>query len=131
VSVGICVGDGGCASWGGVQVEFANCEVNLGWCVFKLGCEGRAEKKWAFIRFGVAGKCQQLNSTSVSNSASNLLLPRMYLTRITRDFWTTSLQVHTTLDWYFEAIEQGLSESTTATTRSIPYVWSEILLVDH
>jgi PGAP1-like protein len=28
----------------------------------------------------------------------------------TLDFWKASLQVHTTLDWYFEAIERGLSE---------------------
>jgi hypothetical protein len=34
VRVGICVGDGGCASWGGVQVGFANWE-------FKFGCSNR------------------------------------------------------------------------------------------
>jgi hypothetical protein len=28
----------------------------------------------------------------------------------TSDFWRASLRVHKTLDWYFEAIEQGLSE---------------------
>jgi hypothetical protein len=28
--VGICVGDGGCASWGAVQVGFASWEVKLG-----------------------------------------------------------------------------------------------------
>ncbi|KAG7356886.1 PGAP1-like protein [Nitzschia inconspicua] len=28
----------------------------------------------------------------------------------TTDFWNASLQVHKTLDWYFERLEQGLSE---------------------
>jgi hypothetical protein len=34
--VGICVGDGGCASWGGDQVGFASWGGQVG--VFKLGC---------------------------------------------------------------------------------------------
>jgi hypothetical protein len=40
VRVGICVGDGGCASWGGVEVGFASLGVQV-WA-FKFGCSSRA-----------------------------------------------------------------------------------------
>jgi hypothetical protein len=39
VRVEICAGDGGCASWGGVQVGFASWGGQVR--VFKLGCSSR------------------------------------------------------------------------------------------
>jgi hypothetical protein len=39
VRVGICVGDGGCASWGGVQVGFASWGGQVR--MLKTGCAGQ------------------------------------------------------------------------------------------
>jgi triacylglycerol esterase/lipase EstA (alpha/beta hydrolase family) len=65
---------------------------------------------------------QSFASTGLDNNCETFLS--------TSDFMKTSLQIHTTLDWYFDAIEQGLSETNNNNNKkkidSVCLVWHSI-----